>query len=225
MLHPWVDDPDQAGPADGDDNDTTCTERWKAAMSDQYKKMWNVFRESGIFISACRHGLIWQVVDMIRSGELYVDPHATSFARTDSSVRAKYPLAILHKLLTTFGDRLGVGYDIGCSFWATVMKSSLKELALAGKLRMCVPAFHAYAHNRKCQLNWHPLYITGFGIEDLEICEKVFSFLNGVARLTRHGTGFHRHQFIDMALAQWDADKEQEISESNPLSYALVINA
>jgi len=49
---------------------STCTDRWKAAMSDSLKKMWSIYRETGIFISVCRHGLIWWIVDMIESGEL-----------------------------------------------------------------------------------------------------------------------------------------------------------
>jgi Kyakuja-Dileera-Zisupton transposase len=66
----WAVDAEQAGAADGDTEGTTCTDRWQAAMSDVLKRMWSIYRESGIFLSACRHGMIWLVVDMIRSGEL-----------------------------------------------------------------------------------------------------------------------------------------------------------
>ncbi len=49
-----------------------CTDNWKAAAADAMKKMWSAFRESGYFATACRHGFILWVADMICSGELYV---------------------------------------------------------------------------------------------------------------------------------------------------------
>lgn len=47
-----------------------CVKNWKAASSEDKKKMWGVFDEAGVFASACRHGLILWVADMLRSGEL-----------------------------------------------------------------------------------------------------------------------------------------------------------
>ncbi|KAF8462507.1 hypothetical protein JB92DRAFT_2160816 [Gautieria morchelliformis] len=70
--------------------------------------------------------------------------------------------------------------------------------ANANGLRIVVPAFHGHAHNRLCQLSYHILMSKGFGLEDLETCERVFSGSNSVAQLTRHATPFHRRQFIDM---------------------------
>ena len=45
-----------------------CT-NWKAAQSDSKKRMWGIFEETGLFASACRHGFILWIADMIRSGE------------------------------------------------------------------------------------------------------------------------------------------------------------
>lgn len=47
-----------------------CSKNWKAAANEENKRMWSVFDETGIFVSACRHGLLLWVTDMIRSGEL-----------------------------------------------------------------------------------------------------------------------------------------------------------
>lgn len=47
-----------------------CVKNWKAASADEKKKMWAMFEESGIFASACRHGCILWLADMVRSGEL-----------------------------------------------------------------------------------------------------------------------------------------------------------
>ena len=46
---------------------TTCGENWKAAKE---LRTWGVFKESGLFASACRHGLTLWIADMIQSGEL-----------------------------------------------------------------------------------------------------------------------------------------------------------
>ena len=46
-----------------------CANNWKAAQSDSKKRMWGVFAETGLFASACRHGFILWIADMIRSGE------------------------------------------------------------------------------------------------------------------------------------------------------------
>jgi hypothetical protein len=116
-------------------------------------------------------------------------------------------------LLKVYGKDLGIGYDIACSFLATVAKSSLAPAAREQALQLVVPAFHGYAHNRACQLDHHPLYVVGFGLEDFEGCERVFSSSNFLARLTRHATRFHRHQAMDMHFTQWDEDKYAELSK------------
>ncbi len=66
--------------AEGDPTDGTssgvapsaCASNWKAAAADEKKRMWAIYDETGIFASACRHGLILWIADMVRSGELYV---------------------------------------------------------------------------------------------------------------------------------------------------------
>lgn len=48
----------------------TCVKNWKSASDDNTKRMWSIFDETGVFMSACRHGFILWIIDMIRSGEL-----------------------------------------------------------------------------------------------------------------------------------------------------------
>ncbi len=63
----------EGDPTDGSpDVDSTCTKNWKAAAADEKKRTWDIFEETGIFASACRHGLMLWVIDMVRSGELCV---------------------------------------------------------------------------------------------------------------------------------------------------------
>ena len=66
----YFEDSEGPTPADGDEEITTCTERWKAAMSDSHKCMWAIYHKTGIFLAVCCHGIIWWICDMVQSGEL-----------------------------------------------------------------------------------------------------------------------------------------------------------
>ncbi|TDL13896.1 hypothetical protein BD410DRAFT_691017, partial [Rickenella mellea] len=79
-----------------------CLKRWRNAGPEERKRMFTMFVESGLFLVACRHGFVLLMCDMIRSGEL-----------------AKYPLAIVNKLLEVYGPNISCGYDIGCAFSIT----------------------------------------------------------------------------------------------------------
>ncbi|KAJ3968613.1 hypothetical protein EV361DRAFT_805311 [Lentinula raphanica] len=194
----WEDEGSSGDPTDGARDSSTvkqCTENWKAAASDSQKRMWNIFDESGVFVSACRHGFVLWICDMVRSGEL-----------------AKYPLAMVGKALKTFGPKWVMGYDIGCTFEGTIVSSSLGEEFKAQDCRTCVNAFHGYSHNALCQQSNHPVNITGMGLEDLETLERLFSSSNQLAAVTRYATPFRRRVFIDMFLQQWDRDKYQNLA-------------
>lgn len=135
---------------------------------------------------------------------------------------AKYPLAATNFLMKVFGENQGLGFDIACSFESTIKNSPmLGAIAEAKGLQVIVNAFHGWAHNRLCQLKYHPLYRTGMGLEDLETLERFFSSSNTIARTIRHATSFHWHQAIDLHFRQWDEQKYQELSKLdllNPLS-------
>ncbi|KAJ6450440.1 hypothetical protein C8R47DRAFT_1230255 [Mycena vitilis] len=168
----------------------TCVERWRAAAPEARNKMFALFAVTGIFVSVCRHGHILAMCDMIRSGELM-----------------KYPLAIVRRLFDQYGTDIGLGYDIFCAFWTTLRRSSLGARAVGLHLRGVVPAFHGYAHNRECQLGWHPMYVEGVGLEDFEECERTFAKSNNLASVTRLASAFHRQQQIDEHFDFHDADK------------------
>ncbi len=48
-----------------------------------------------------------------------------------------------------------------------------------------VGAWHGWAHARRCQCLFHPRVVGGFGQEDFEGCERLFSFTNGIANIVR----------------------------------------
>lgn len=112
------------------------------------------------------------------------------------SPSAKYPLAVVEKLLDVLGAVLGVGYDIGCKFGTTLLRSSLGDRARQLKYHSLVGLFHGHAHNRLCQTEKLGTYVEGMGLEDLETCERFFSKSNKLANATRYASVFHRHQTI-----------------------------
>lgn len=134
---------------------------------------------------------------------------------------AKYALAIVDRLIDDLGGKVGCAYDIGCAFSKTLENSSLSEKAKNALFRLMVGAFHGHAHNRACQLEWHPLYIKGTGHSDGEGCEHVFSSSNDLARGTRHATRFHRHQAIEEHFTFWDQDKYANLSMHSPNSVLI----
>ncbi|KAG2107568.1 hypothetical protein BD769DRAFT_1630595 [Suillus cothurnatus] len=166
----------------------TCTDNWQAANSTSgSENTVRVFKQTGIFLSACRHGIIQILTEMRHSGEL-----------------AKYPLATINKLIDVFGDHLGL-----------VAASSIRQKTEDHHLILAVNAFHGHAlsaHNRKCQLQHHPLYLRGFGLEDLETCERMFAASNAAAPLIRHASHFHYVQFLELHFDQWDINKYLELS-------------
>ncbi|KAJ7855154.1 hypothetical protein B0H14DRAFT_2353371 [Mycena olivaceomarginata] len=168
--------------------DNPCADRWKNMINDVTSKMWGIFDETGIFLALCRHGFVLVLADMIKSGEL-----------------AKYPLAVVEELLDAFGMKLGVGYDIGCHFGATVASSELGNEAREKQLKCLVGSFHGHAHNRLCQLRFLATYVEGMGLEDLEGCERFFSCSNGLAKSCRYASWFHRQQEITMYAKHFDS--------------------
>ncbi|KAG1876360.1 hypothetical protein F4604DRAFT_1880665 [Suillus subluteus] len=175
-------------------DDSACTENWKTANTISENTV-SVFDQTGIFVSACRHGIVQTLVEMRKSGEL-----------------AKYALATTNKILDVYGSNGATGYDIGCSYGKTVAASSISSKASANHHRFLVNSFHGHAHNRQCQIQYHPLYQKGLGIEDLETCERIFSGSNAVAPVIRHASYFHWLQFIELHFDQWDLDKYSELS-------------
>ncbi|KAG1862656.1 hypothetical protein F4604DRAFT_1882281 [Suillus subluteus] len=160
--------------------DDSCEGRWENMDTAKTKKAWGIYDETGIFVAVCCHGFCLLIADMVQSGEL-----------------AKYPLAVVAKLLDVFGGNLGGGYDIGCQFKTTLNNSTLGPLARSLNHTCLVSAFHGHAHRCLCQLVSLTTYIKGLGIEDLETCERTFSKSNSLASSLRYASVFHRQQAID----------------------------
>lgn len=147
--------------------------------SDITARMWGIFDETGLFLALCWHGFVLVIADMVCSSEL-----------------AKYPLAVVSKLLKAFGSGLGGGYDIGCKFSTTLDNSSLGHKAREKCHGCLIGAFHGHAHNRLCQLKYLATYVRSLGLEDLEGCKQFFSKSNALAKSTCYASVFHCQQAI-----------------------------
>ncbi|SJL17576.1 uncharacterized protein ARMOST_21128 [Armillaria ostoyae] len=158
---------------------TSGRKRQLNMINDMSAKAWGIFDETGIFVCLCRHGFVLLVTDMVCSREL-----------------AKYPLAIVEQLLDLYRDDLGIGYNVGCKFGTTVLRSPLGERARALRFSSLVGLFHGHAHQRLCQILFLATYVLGIGLEDLKGCEHFFSGSNALATAIRHTSRFHRHQAI-----------------------------
>ncbi|KAK0235419.1 hypothetical protein EDD85DRAFT_922540 [Armillaria nabsnona] len=169
------------------ENASPCKERWKNMSDERTSKMWGVFEETGFFLSLCCHGSMLVGADMVKSEE-----------------QAKYPLAVVARLLQVFGDHLGIGYDIGCKFDGTVHRSPLGELAKTKMFCILVGLFHGHAHNRLCQLQHLGTYLKGLGLEDLETLERFFSKSNALAGGIYYASRFHCCQRLSWYLKHID---------------------
>ncbi|EGN97527.1 hypothetical protein SERLA73DRAFT_153891 [Serpula lacrymans var. lacrymans S7.3] len=93
---PWVKDNTPGDAADGEDIPSACGIQWKNTAPENEKVLLAVYDISGMFVGACRHGIIIKACEMVQSGEL-----------------TKYPLAIIDHILDNYGSDVGIGYDIG----------------------------------------------------------------------------------------------------------------
>ena len=121
---------------------------------------------------------------------------------------------MINKPIGMHGNDQAIGSDIGCSLSATLAASSIAQTARAVNMQLVVNAFHGHAHNHMCQLQYHPLYLPGTGLEVFETCERVFSSSNATAALICHASHFHYVQYLNLHFSQWDADKYAELSMS-----------
>ncbi|RDX49545.1 hypothetical protein OH76DRAFT_1418305 [Lentinus brumalis] len=192
-----VRDGDEEGdPTDGAEILGSCASNWKAAAADEKKRMWSIYEESGIFASACRHGLILWIADMVRSGEL-----------------AKYGIAMTAKTTRVLKGKNMHGYDIGCEFLFTIYRSSIGEEFRESGSRFCVNSFHGYSHSYKCQVKYHPNRIVGMGLEDLETMERIFSASNQLASVTRYASPYRRRMLIALYFEHWDDEKYANLGQ------------
>ncbi|KAF8514584.1 hypothetical protein BU17DRAFT_68351 [Hysterangium stoloniferum] len=132
-----------------------CADRWKNMKDDITKRMWAIFDETGVFLALCQHGFSLVIADMVQSGEL-----------------AKYPLAVVAKLLQVFGKDLGGGFDIGCRFKTTLAQSPLGPQAKELNYTSLVAVRYASAFHHMQAITTYFKYN-----DDMEVYQNLTTFL------------------------------------------------
>src|SRR5260370_19319125 len=102
--------------------------------------------------------------------------------------RAKYPIPAADQLIQTFGNNILFAYDIGCTFSATLSKSSIGDMAKNTNLKCCTCSFHGAAHNRLCQLDFLISFQKGAGIEDRKSNQSMYFEINSLASTNQHAS-------------------------------------
>ncbi|KAG2100652.1 uncharacterized protein F5147DRAFT_776860 [Suillus discolor] len=182
----WIDEPDSN---DSAEPSSVCMDRWRNAAPKSRKKMFAIFKQSGIVVTVCWHG---------------------SAILGD---KMKYPIASVKKLMDIFGSNILFGYDIKCAFEKILLRSSLADDVKRLNLQGIVPAFHRHAHNRLCQLKHHSKHKVSAGKEDFETCKRVFSESNALACEIQNTTNFRRHQALDEHFSFTDMDRYAALSD------------
>lgn len=121
--------------------------------------------------------------------------------------RAKYPLAIISKILKYLKEKLLIVYNIECTMEIMVICSSLGLKFKDRNARFCVPVFYTYSHNHLYQIQFHSNNIEEISIKDVETLKYVFSGMNILAPIVRYMSPFRCHLYIEAYLCQLDEDK------------------
>lgn len=63
-----------------------------------------------------------------------------------------------------------------------------------------IPIFHSYGHRTQCQIKFSPRRLSGFGLTDGEVLERLWSFLRRFGRMTKEMRTNHRVDVLTGAL-------------------------
>lgn len=148
-----------------------CEGSFKAMDESRAKANADIFDDTGLMVSTCRHGIVLFAINMRTPGECQF-----------------YAIAAIRALLEHLPPTMKIGllYDIGCQLELSCIKWDFLGKDLS-RIDFAVSIFHAYGHQWACQLVYHPRKREGFGLTDGETCERVWSqlkFLIPVCRVS-----------------------------------------
>ncbi|KAK9960457.1 hypothetical protein ABG768_008312 [Culter alburnus] len=151
---------------------------------------------TGVFGASCHHEMPLMFVNMSQ-GE-----------------RLAYPLYVIDELLRRCEDKnihLRVVYDIACVVASHLHKSGE---GIPHNISLAVPAFHVYGHKLPCQIKYSTRRLDGFGLTDGEGMERLWSFLQRFARVTKEMTPSHRLDLLTDALLHYGRRKSTDLGLS-----------
>ena len=97
-------------------------------------------------------------------------------------------------MLNIFGKKLR--FDISCQFETTLDNSNLRPYAHEANFKCLVDSSHGHAQHCLCQLSHLTTYQPGLRLENLEVCEHMFSQSNANGGIVQHMSIFHWRQAI-----------------------------
>lgn len=196
-----------------------CSSHWKAAQ--ERPRANQRYSETGWFPLVCRHGIVLAYTDMIKEYENSKFPLAlVHWFATEYPGRIIFGYDIGCSFDKTFRHAPALSHLAGPDRTDSRIQFRKSDCYYTNQClplnRRCfrvnsilteVGAWHGYAHQRPCQVSYHPRLTAQAGLEDFETCERLFSFTNGVAGVTRSATRFHRHQQLEWVIEQCNNDK------------------
>ncbi|KAI9472882.1 hypothetical protein BDB00DRAFT_897908, partial [Zychaea mexicana] len=158
--------------------------------------------QNGAFACTCGHGLPLAMIDITTAGEQFT-----------------YVLSCLKKVseMPLYGSDIRIMYDVGCKIRKALQETecldSIKDVPIA------VGIFHITGHSPECQIHFHPRLKEGWGIQDGEHLERLWSFLNGFVAMTRNMSSLNRRLTLTIAL---DFFTEQRIDNLGTESLMII---
>ncbi|KAI7846548.1 hypothetical protein BDC45DRAFT_453556 [Circinella umbellata] len=106
-----------------------------------------------------------------------------------------------------YGTNIRVCYDVGCKLRASLEKT--ESLPCIKNVPIAVGIFHILNHSPACQLTCHPKVNAGWGLQDGEHLERMWSNLAGSISMTRSMFSSNRRLPLSISLefyAQQEVD-------------------
>ncbi|KAG2225343.1 hypothetical protein INT45_005587 [Circinella minor] len=139
--------------------------------------------QTGVFACTCEHGYPLVAMDMTTPGE--------TFGYILSCL--KQVVQMLH-----YGPNIKVCYDVGCKLTTSLEKT--ESLTCIKDVPIPVGIFHILNHRPACQLTCHPRVNAGWGLQDGEHLERMWSNLSGFISMTRSMSSLNRRLTLSTAL-------------------------
>ncbi|XP_073729006.1 uncharacterized protein [Misgurnus anguillicaudatus] len=122
-----------------------------------------------------------------------------------------YPLYVIDALLQRCEEK-NIHLRVVC-YIACVIASHLQKSGegISHNIALAVPAFHVYGHKLPCKIKYSTRWLDGFGLTDGEGMERLWSFLQRFARVTKEMTPSHRLDLLTDALLHYGRRKSTDL--------------
>ncbi|KAG2216330.1 hypothetical protein INT45_014320, partial [Circinella minor] len=150
--------------------------------------------QTGVFACTCGHGYPLVAMDMTTPGKTF-----------------GYILSCLEQVVQMphYGTNIRICYNVGCKLRTSLEKT--ESLACIKNVPIAVGIFHILNHSPACQLSCHPRVNAGWGLQDGEHLERMWSNLSGFISMTRSMYSLNRRLTISTALEFYAQQKIDNI--------------